>query len=111
VQIGADPADLALELALPDRVPSSRAGAGRLPSITSRSAGRIPYYTLMPGGSLDGLSVARVTASANGAEVAVTTFPPGPVNSSVSADVIVINTRTGARAVWHGSPAVRGTWP
>jgi hypothetical protein len=92
-------------------------GPGNSPLVTGSriyrfhltAAGRISHYTPMPGGSLDGLSVARVTASANGAEVAVTTFPPGPVNSSVSADVIVINTRTGARAVWHGSPAVRGT--
>ena len=75
--------------------------------LTAR--GRIPRYTLMPGGSLDGLSVGRVTSSADGTEVAVSTVPAGPPSSRVSADIMVINTRTGARAVWHGSPAVPGT--
>ena len=72
------------------------------------ATGRIDRYTLMPGGSLDGLSVHEVTASADGAEVAVTTSPAGPVNSSVLTDIMVINTRTGTRALWHGSPAVPG---
>jgi hypothetical protein len=72
------------------------------------ATGRVARYTLMPGGSLDGLRVSGVTASADGAEVAVTTGPAGPVNSSVSADIMVINTRTGARAVWHASLAVPG---
>jgi hypothetical protein len=72
------------------------------------ATGRIARYTLMPGGSLDGLSVSGVTASADGAEVAVTTVPAGPVNSSVPTDIMVINTQTGTRALWHGSPAVPG---
>jgi hypothetical protein len=72
------------------------------------AAGRITGYSLLPGGSLDGLSAGRVTASANGAEVAVGAVPAGRPDPSVSADVIVINTRTGARAVWHAAPAVRG---
>jgi hypothetical protein len=72
------------------------------------ATGRIARYTLMPGGSLDGLGVSGVTASADGAEVAVTTGPAGPVNSRVSAGIMVINTRTGTRALWHGSPAVPG---
>ena len=72
------------------------------------ATGRIARYTLMQGGSLDGLSVHEVTASADGAEVAVTTSPAGPVNSSVSPNIMVINTRTGTRALWHGSPAVPG---
>ena len=70
------------------------------------ATGRIARYTLMPGGSLDGLSVSGVTASADGAEVAVTTSPAGPVNSSVPTDIMVINTQSGTRALWHGSPAV-----
>jgi len=72
------------------------------------ATGRIARYTLMPGGSLDGLSVSGVTASADGEEVAVTTGPAGPVNSSVSPNIMVINTQTGTRALWHGSPAVPG---
>ena len=74
--------------------------------LTAR--GRITGYSLLPGGSLDGLSVGRVTASANGAEVAVGAVPAVRADPSVSADVIVINTRTGTRAVWHSAPAVRG---
>ena len=73
------------------------------------AGGRIARYTLIPGGSLAGLSVGRVTSSADGAEVAMTTVPAGPANSSVLSDIMVINTRTGARAVWHSSPAVPGT--
>jgi hypothetical protein len=73
------------------------------------AAGRIDRYSLMPGGSLDRLRVAEVTASADGAEIAMSALPVGRVSPSVSASIMVINTRTGARAVWHASPAVAGT--
>ncbi|HEY5355016.1 MAG TPA: hypothetical protein VIK57_21440 [Streptosporangiaceae bacterium] len=72
------------------------------------AAGRIAGYSLVPGGSLGGLSAGEVTAAANGSEIAVGTLPAGHVSPSESADIMVINTRTGARAVWHSSPAVPG---
>jgi hypothetical protein len=72
------------------------------------ASGRIAGYSLVPGGSLDGLRVTGVTASADGSEVAVSTVPGGSASPSVSADIVVINTRTGARAVWHATPAVPG---
>ena len=72
------------------------------------AAGRIAGYSPVPGGSLGGLSAGSVTAAANGSEIAVATLPAGKVNPAESANIMVINTRTGARAVWHSSPAVRG---
>lgn len=72
------------------------------------SAGRIAGYSLVPGGSLDGLQVSDVAVIPDGSEVAVSAGPGGPVSRSASANIMVIGTRTGARAVWHGSPAVPG---
>ncbi len=74
------------------------------------ATGRIARYTLMPGGSLDGLSVREVTASADGAEVAVTTRRAGPVNSSVSPNIMVINTRTGTRPCGTVARPSPGKW-
>ena len=45
------------------------------------AGGRITGYSLLPGGSLGGLSVGRVTASASGTEVAVGAVPAGPARS------------------------------
>jgi hypothetical protein len=70
------------------------------------ASGRVAGYSLVPGGSLDGLRVTGVTASADGSEVAVSTVPGGPASSAVSADIVVINTRAGTRAVWHAAPAI-----
>jgi hypothetical protein len=72
------------------------------------ASGRIAGYSLMPGGSLDGLRVTGVTASDDGSEVAVSTVPGGSASPSAPANIVVINTRTGARAVWHATRAVPG---
>ena len=72
------------------------------------SAGRISGYSLVPGGSLDGLQVSELAATPDGSEVAVSAGPAGQASRSAPASITVINARTGARAVWHGTAAVPG---
>jgi hypothetical protein len=62
-------------------------------------SGGISGYTLMPGGILNGLRVGLIAASADGSEVAITTAPGA--SRSPFASVMVINARTGVRAVWR----------
>ncbi|HYB88788.1 MAG TPA: DUF1707 domain-containing protein [Streptosporangiaceae bacterium] len=72
-------------------------------------SGRVTGFSLLPGGALPGLEAGSLAVSADGSEAAVVTSPgaaaadpPGP------AEITVINTRTGARAVWRNSPVVPG---
>jgi hypothetical protein len=71
-------------------------------------SGQIGGYSLVRGGLLAGLQADRLAAAANGSEVAVTTAPAGNPDSTGPAEIMVINTLTGARAVWHNAPAVPG---
>ena len=72
------------------------------------SSGRIGGYSLVRGGMLAGRQADGLAAAADGSEVAVTTGPAAAAGAAGSAEVMVINTRTGARAVWHNAPAVPG---
>jgi hypothetical protein len=71
-------------------------------------SGRIGGYSLVRGGMLAGRQANGLAAAANGSEVAVTTGPAAATGIAGSAEVMVINTRTGAHAVWHNAPAVPG---
>lgn len=72
-------------------------------------SGRVSGYSLLPGGVLGRHGLEAISTTLNGSEVAVTLGPAalGEFSSpSAPADVLVINTKTGARAVWHGGPKV-----
>jgi DUF1707 SHOCT-like domain len=71
-------------------------------------SGRIGGYSLVPGGILAGLQAGELAVAADGSEVAVTTAPAAATGAAGSAAIMVINTRTGARAMWHNAPAVPG---
>jgi hypothetical protein len=71
-------------------------------------SGRIGGYSLVRGGMLAGRLAAGLAVAADGSEVAVTTGPAAATGAARSAEVMVINTRTGAHAVWHNAPAVPG---
>ena len=68
------------------------------------------------GGMLGGLLVHNIAATPDGSELAVIVYPgnhPADLHRTPP-DVIVIDTRTGARAVWHGARPVSGKtvyWP
>jgi hypothetical protein len=70
-------------------------------------SGRIIGYTLVPGGILNGLRVDGIAASADGSEIAITTA--SGASRSPLANIMVINTRTGARAVWRNGGNAPGT--
>jgi hypothetical protein len=67
-------------------------------------SGRVSGLSMVPGGQLGPRTVDAITASPDGAQVAVTV---GPAvlggRASVPDQIVVINTRTGTRAVWRGS--------
>jgi hypothetical protein len=72
-------------------------------------SGQISGYSLLPGGTLGRHGLEAISTTLNGSEVAVTLGPAalGEFSSpSAPADVLVINTKTGARAVWRGGPKV-----
>jgi hypothetical protein len=63
--------------------------------------GQVADYALIPGGNLGAVSVIRMAVTPSGSELAVVESPPTPSLD----DVVVINTRTGARATWRNPPA------
>jgi Domain of unknown function (DUF1707) len=71
-------------------------------------SGRIGGYSLVRGGMLAGLQAGGLAVAADGSEVAVTTVPAAATGAAGSAEIMVIDTRTGARAAWHNAPAVPG---
>lgn len=70
------------------------------------SAGRVSGYSLLPGGDLGAVAVGRMTATQDGAQLALNTFPG---NGTHRQNIQVLNTRTGARAVWHNGTGAPGT--
>jgi hypothetical protein len=92
------------------------AGKGVSPVVTGSriyrfrvtSSGRIGGYAMVRGGMLAGRQADELAVAADGSEVAVSTGPAAATGAPGSAEVMVINTRTGARAVWHNAPAVPG---
>jgi hypothetical protein len=68
-------------------------------------AGRVTGYTLVRGGTLTGLSAGNLAVTPGGGEVAVTTASGA---SAPFSKILVISTRTGARATWTDGPAAGG---
>jgi hypothetical protein len=69
-------------------------------------SGRISGYSLVTGGTFGRGWVEDLTASDGGEEVAVTIGPARIRASQAPVRLVVINTQTGAHAVWHGGPVV-----
>jgi hypothetical protein len=74
----------------------------RLYRFQLTSGGRVPRYNQVPGGALPGLITHGLTAAADGSEVAMSTATTGH-SAGPYAGLLVINTRTGAHAVWRAS--------
>jgi len=70
-------------------------------------SGRISGYSPVPGGVLGRHRAGSITATPDGSQIAVTVGQAtlGVVPSAPAA-VYVIDTQTGARAIWHGGPKV-----
>ena len=70
------------------------------------SSGRIPGYSLVPGGDLGAVMVDRMAATQDGAQLALGTSPG---NGTRTENIQVLNTQIGARAVWHNGAGAPGT--
>jgi hypothetical protein len=68
------------------------------------AAGRAGAYSAVPGARIT-QPIGRLAVSASGAELAVSVFPG---DSAARGEIVVINTRTGKRAVWRDGPAGPG---
>jgi hypothetical protein len=77
--------------------------ASRIYRFRLTGAGLIAGYAAVPGGRFDGVALTDLAASADGAYLALTEAPRG-----APPEIMVISTRTGARAVWSGRPAQAG---
>jgi hypothetical protein len=72
-------------------------------------SGQVSDYSLVPGGVLGPHRLEGIGATLDGSQVAVTLGPSALYefsSPSAPADVLVLNTKTGARAIWHGGPKV-----
>jgi hypothetical protein len=69
-------------------------------------AGRIPGYAPVPGGDLGAVEISRMAATPDGAQLAATAYPGNTTHRPM---IEVINTQTGARAVWHNGSGAPGT--
>lgn len=84
-------------------------GRTRLYLFTLTRSGRVASYSPVPGGALAGLWLGGLAASQDGTRIVVTVDAGSADHGAIRAkDVLVINTRTGQRSVWHGIPQVRG---
>jgi len=68
------------------------------------------------GGALGSVLVDSIAATPDGSEIAVIAYPGShpPDLHRTPPEVIVIDTRTGEHAIWHGAPPISGTtvyWP
>ena len=71
-------------------------------------SGRIPGYSLVPGGDLGAVQVGRMAATPDGTQLAVN-VTPGKRTAQTRPSIEVVNTQTGARGVWHNGTGAPGT--
>jgi hypothetical protein len=96
--------------------PSATSTSARIYRFQITTAGRVSSYVPVPGGALADLNVRAITATPDGSEIAIIVYP-GRVRNfapTIPVDVLVINTRTGARATWHAARPLPGRtvyWP
>jgi hypothetical protein len=69
------------------------------------TSGRIPGYSLVPGGDLGAVEVNHMAATPDGARLAVGVTPG---SGARVASIEVISPQTGARAVWHNGTGAPG---
>jgi hypothetical protein len=91
---------------------------GKIVSIETRiyrfhvtRSGQATGYTLVRGGVLKGVWTGNIAAAPDGSEVAAEVWRPqsGTIyTNAVPEGIFVINTTTGARALWHTGPYVPG---
>jgi hypothetical protein len=98
------------------RDPSARVSESRVYRFQVTRAGGAGGYVPVRGGTLAGLKVQAISATPDGSEIAVMVYPGSERNFSPATpiNIIVINTRTGARATWHAARPVPGKtvyWP
>jgi hypothetical protein len=79
--------------------PSTYTGT-KIYRFTVNKSGRVAGFKLVPGGNLAGLRSSDLAASPNGSELAidVASVKAGPIS-----EILVINPKTGQRAIWHSS--------
>jgi len=80
------------------------------------SSGQVTGDLPVRAGELGAAIVRSIAVTPDGSEIAAVVYPGShpPDLHRTPPDVIVINTRTGARAIWHGAPPVSGKtvyWP
>jgi hypothetical protein len=72
------------------------------------SSGQANDYGLIPGGKLGAVSVGTMAVSPDGSQVAVIVSPPGTGPATTPrAEILVIDTRSGAHAIWRNASATR----
>jgi hypothetical protein len=71
-------------------------------------SGRISGYSLVPGGDLGAVQVDRMAATQDGTQLALDVFP-GRRTLQARSSILVVNTQTGARGVWHNGTGAPGT--
>ncbi|HEV8219450.1 MAG TPA: hypothetical protein VGQ05_04195 [Streptosporangiaceae bacterium] len=96
--------------------PSAKVLDSRIFLFHVTSSGRVTGVLPVRGGELGGRLVQSIAATPDGSEIAVIVYPGShpPDLHRTPPDVIVIDTRTGARVIWRGAPPVSGRtvyWP
>jgi hypothetical protein len=96
--------------------PSAKVLESRIFRFHVTGSGLVTSVLPVRGGVLGGLLVQSIAATPDGSEIAVIVYPGShpPDLHRTPPDVIVIDTRTGARAIWRGAPPVSGRtvyWP
>jgi hypothetical protein len=96
--------------------PSGTPARARIYRFQITAAGRVSSYVPVRDGELSDLNVRAISATPDGSEIAIMAYPGSVRNyaPTIPVDVIVINTRSGARAVWHAARPLPGKtvyWP
>jgi hypothetical protein len=89
---------------------SAPVAESRIYKFRITATGQASRLILVRGGSLAGLRVRAMAVTRDSSEIAVIVLPGRwqAFQIKIPADVYVINTRTGARAVWHAAQPVPG---
>lgn len=88
--------------------PNSVVSESRIVGFRLTRSGRISGYFPVRGGALGTLHADGLTATPDGSRVALI-VPPGSKGRSSRAEILVIDTRTGAHALWLAPKKVPGT--
>ena len=96
--------------------PSAKVFESRIFRFHVTGSGHVTGALPVRGGELGGSLVQSIAATPDGSEIAVIVYPGShpPDLHRTPPDVIVIDTRTGARAIWRGAQPVSGNtvfWP